>query len=316
MNHNQWIRKLGLVVYTGSKGLDLSSFRVVFEIRNADTESPNNATIRVYNLAASTVQNLVNGGEYTQVTLNAGYVNGNYGVIFTGTIKQFRVGKETATESYLDILAADGDIGYNQGFVNQSIAKGSTPLQTIDRLIGAMPTLSSDNSYSPIITQQNIPSIRGQVAFGMARARLRNVVSNLDATWSIQQGKIVVVPRTGYLPGEIVQINIANGLIGVPQQTAEGIKIRCLLNSRIRIGGLVQLNNDEIAQTLNNGIGPPIAYNQYGIYHNAALASKNGYYRAYVVEHEGDTRGNPWYTNLTCLAVDITAPSTTAVSGT
>lgn len=311
MNNDQWIRKVELVLFSGEKGIDLSEFRITFQIRNADVENPNSANIRVYNLSQATIQTIK--GEYSEVILNAGYVNGNFGAIFKGTIKQFRIGKENATDTYLDILAADGDIGYNQGVVNTTLAKGSTIESAVTTAAGAMPGLQVDQT-NIVIDKQHTPNIRGVVMFGMARARLRNFASTLDSTWSIQNGKAVFVPRAGYLPGEAVKINVATGLIGLPQQTDQGIRLQCLLNSRIRIGGLVQLNNDEIIQLMQRDPNAaPIPYDQWaGFQYNAPL-SKDGIYRAYVVEHEGDTRGNPWFTDLICLAVDLSAEPSNAV---
>ena len=136
---DQWIRKVGLVLYTGAKGLDLSELRIRFEVQNADVESPNSAAIRVYNVSGDTISSVVTRGEFDQVVLNAGYQNGNYGVIFQGSIKQFRVGRENATDTYLDILASDGDIGYNQGFVNTTLGKSSSNVDRINEVIKGMP---------------------------------------------------------------------------------------------------------------------------------------------------------------------------------
>lgn len=307
--NDQWIRKAELLVVSGDTALDLSEFRIVFNIRNADVESPNNATIRVYNLSNETVRK-ISKGEFNQVVLNAGYVGGNFGAVFKGSIKQFRIGRESATDTYLDILAADGDIGYNQGIVNATIAKGRPIEEGLKAAVAAMPDLGLADGF--ITDKQHVTNLnpRGQVLFGMARARLRNYASTLDSTWSIQNGEVVVLKKSGYLPGEAVKINIGTGLIGMPEQTDEGIRLRCLLNSRIRIGGLVQLNNDEINQLMQqNPDAAPIPYNQWsGFQHNTALSvDRDGIYRAYVVEHEGDTRGHHWYTNLICLAVDMSA---------
>ena len=311
MSNNQWGRKVELVLFSGEKGIDLSEFRITFQIRNADVECPNSAAIRVYNLAPSTIQKI--RGEFNEVILNAGYDTGNFGAIFKGTIKQFRIGKENPTDSYLDILAADGDIGYNQGVVNATLSKGSTVEDAIKTSVGAMPNTSVDQS-TIIVDKQHVPNIRGVVMFGMARARLRNFASTLDSTWSIQNGKAIFTQRAGYQPGEAVKINVSTGLVGFPQQTDQGIRLKCLLNCRIRIGGLVQLNNEEIIQLMQSDPNSaPIPYDQWaGFQYNAPL-SKDGLYRAYVVEHEGDTRGNAWYSELTCLAVDPSADESNAV---
>lgn len=312
--YDQWIRKVGLILFTGENGLDLSEFRIKFQVQNADIETPNTASIRVYNLASETIKKVVHNAEFKNVSLNAGYENGNYGTIFNGSIKQFRIGRENATDTYLDILAADGDVGYNQGIVNTTLAKGATPNDAIKASVSAMPNLQLDVG-SLKIDKQHTPQPRGTVLFGMARARLRNMVSSLDAGWSIQDGKVVVTDNTGYLEGEAVKINVGTGMVGIPEQTDEGIRIQCLLNSRLRIGGLVQLNNEEIVQLLQSDPdAAPVPYNQWAGLQFLAPLSPDGVYRAFVVEHEGDTRGNVWYSHIIGLAVDLTVPPSQSVS--
>lgn len=318
--YNQWIRKVGLFVVKGqdfsnaTEAIDLSEFHIKFTILNADVESPNTGIFRIYNLSKQTVSKLISNGEFGGVVFNAGYENGNYGIVFRGTIKQFRVGRENATENYLDIFAADGDIGYNQGIVNTSLAKGATNIEQVTAVGAAMPGTGLDYG-SLSITKQNVPSIRGTVLMGMARARLRNIVSHLDAGWSIQDGKVVITDNSGYRDGEAVEINAGTGLIGVPEQTDGGIRIKCLLNSKIRIGGRVKLNNEELVQILqSNSNAAPIAYNQWAGFQFIAGLSPDGMYRAFTVEHEGDTRGQSWYTNLICLAVNETVPKNQSVN--
>ena len=306
---SQWIRRIGLFVTGGATAIDLSSYRIVFKIHNADVESPNHAEIRIYNLGATLDQ--LRSGEFTGVVLNAGYQNGNYGVVFQGQIKQLRIGRESATDTYVDLLCADGDLAYNQGFLNQSFPSGTTPnqiaLAAVNAMTQAQPGVTAD--FGSLKTDlAHVPAIRGQVQFGMARATLRNVASTLDASWSIQNGAVVITDLTGYRDGEAVQLNVATGLIGMPEQTDQGIRMVCLLNSRLRIGNLVQLNNADVNQTQNATPGQAyVPYNHRSVGNLASLAATDGYYRAFVVEHEGDTRGNLWHSNIIGLAVDKSA---------
>ena len=246
---DQWIRKIGLYVQLSQEEfLDLSAFHIRFEVANADVESPNNASIRIYNLAKSTVKKLIEQGEFTQVTLNAGYINGNYGTIFQGNIKQFRIGKESAVDTYLDILAADGDIFYTNAIMNDSIAKNTTPKDHIKVI--ADKTNTSVDMGNLVVNGLNNPSLRGKVMFGLARGFLRNVTSKLDTTWSIQNGVLEIIPKNGYLEDEVVELSANTGLIGIPEQTDEGVRMKCLLNSKLRIGRLVNVNNNIVNKTL------------------------------------------------------------------
>jgi hypothetical protein len=115
--------------------------------------------------------------------------------------------------------------------------------------------------------------------------------------------------NTEYLPGQAVQINSATAMIGTPEQTEEGIKIRCYLNPLIRIGQLVQINNANINRnTLNKQMFPSYTSQYY-----PATVTNDGFYRVLVCDHMGDMRGNDFYTELTCLAADISSPVATSV---
>lgn len=307
---DQWIRKCELFVISDDETLALSDFRVQFSVQNAEVDSPNNAAIRIYNLSKDTINKITSKNKkFKTVSLNAGYENGNYGQIFYGQVKQFRFGKEDAINVYLDILAADGDAAYNQGFVNDVLKSGNKPVDVINRIAKSMDDLPVDFGNIKA-TELNTPSIRGKVLFGMGRVLMRNSATSLDCSWSIQNGRIQVVPNNGYLDDQIVKINSDTGLIGMPEQTDEGIRLKCLLNSKLRIGSLIEVDNSLINQIDFTG-DAPVIYNSYEGLQLLAPLSEKSVYRIFVCEHEGDTRGNQWYTNLIGLAFDSTNNTTT-----
>ena len=300
MTIKQFMRKATLVISEGEKALDLSSMHFTFRTAQQDVESPNNCAIRIYNLSEQTVKRAM--VEFSQVTLQAGYEDA-LGVIFQGTIKQFRVGRENATDTYLDILAADGDLAYNQSVVAKTLAANSTPSQRVQAAIEAMGNHGVTAGQSMQFTGGILP--RGKVLFGMARALLRQEVQSQGATWSINNGKVDILPLTGYKPGTAVVLNSTTGLIGRPEQTIDGLKARCLINPRLVIGGLIQIDNKTINQTVQqNPNAAPIPFNQYTGLQNLATVAADGLYRLYVVEHVGDTRGTDWYSDLVGLAIN------------
>src|SRR4051812_5174938 len=107
MNGDQYLRKVSLVVQLNDKVLDLSAMRIKFRTRQSDAETPNSCAIRVYNLSDATVNQIAGTGpntEYKTVSLSGGYQSSQFGLIFGGSIKQTRVGREDAKDTYLDIL--------------------------------------------------------------------------------------------------------------------------------------------------------------------------------------------------------------------
>jgi hypothetical protein len=284
-------------------GLDLSNMRIHFKVNQSDIETPNNALIRVYNLSDTTQKKVQ--GEFQRVMLQAGYQS-NYGVIFDGTIKQVMSGHESNIDSYVDIFAADGDIPYNNGVVNTALVAGSTKAQQLNALAQAMGLPKGYVMDLPVSALA-----RGKVMFGLARDRMRDLADTVSARWSIQNGQLTLIPLAGYQPGEAVVLNSATGMIGFPQQTPGGIEVTCLINPKIKIGTLVQINNKSINQGVSQASGS-LLYNP-GRLENLpgylAKISDDGLYKVLVHEFEGDTRANEWYSHLICLALDQSAPS-------
>lgn len=283
--------------------IDLSNMHFRFRTAQCDVESPNNCSIRVWNLSEATV-NAITRYEYDRVILQAGYDNTGHGVIFDGNIKQFRLGRESGTDTYLDILAADGDLAYNFSLINETIAAKSTPAQRNDILIKKLAEKGVTAGHVMEFTGGVLP--RGKVLFGMARVYMRQLAESQGATWGIDNGKINVIPLDGFKPGEALVLTAQTGLIGMPEQTNNGVEAKSLLNPRIEVASLVRIDNRSVNQLLQqNGstLASP-AFDKYVGLQNLAHVAADGLYRVFVVEHEGDTRGQEWYSRLTCLAVN------------
>lgn len=302
--HDQWIRKVTLIVADANgKGLDLSALRVHFKVNQSDFETPNNAEITVYNLSSATSQQIRK--EFKTVTLLAGYQNGAYGIIFQGTIKQSKIGRENQTDTFLNISAADSDALYNFGMINKSIAAGTSPDDQVAQIAKAMGAQVGPVKFNTAL-QSNI---RGKVMYGMGRTQIRGLARSGGSSWSIQNGKITIIPLTGYLPGEAVVLNSHTGMIGLPEQTEEGIKIRCLLNPKIIIGTQVQIDQASIQRA-------SVSLNLNDVNQVEAAfppVTDDGFYYVLVNEQEGDTRDNEYYSTLTCLSLSKSSPPNNSV---
>lgn len=300
---DQYLRKASLIVAGNDTAIELADLRFHFSVSQSDIETPNNALIRVYNLSEATARNLAESKEFTRVILQAGYETGNFGTIFDGSIKQFRRGRENPTDTYFDIIAADADALYNFGVVNTTLAAGSTKEQqaaAIAKSIGA------DIGSVPQFGGNQLP--RGKVMFGMARDQFRKLADSSFSTWSFQNGKLVMIPQTSYLPGEAVVLTELTGMVGIPEQTNDGIRVKCLLNPKIQIGTQIQLNNAEINTHQIGGFGLFSGIDQ------PPPLNADGFYKVLVVEHEGDTRDNAWYSNLTCISINKSVDPGTSVN--
>jgi hypothetical protein len=316
----QFIRKIGLLVgpnqanLTDFRGINLSDMRIRFNVNASDVETPNNAEIRVYNLSPQTVKQVLSQSEFTNVLLQAGYANGAYGIIFRGTVRQLRWGKEDATSTYLDLLCADGDIPYNEATLSSSNIPGQNNLQKINSAAEAA-GVSVNTSAVPNATLLGGIIPRGKVQFGMFRDAMRDIAAQMGCSWSIQNGVVTFTPFSGYQNVPIVNLSTFTGIVGVPEQTDQGIKVKCLLNPLLQIGGVVVINNAQINQTITgkgnvDQVFSGVPFNQRaGEPQLLASIANDGHYRVYCVEHVGDIRGQEWYSNVIMLSIDPTTKS-------
>lgn len=324
---DQYLRKISVVVFgkgasptvPGAElpGIDLtpedqaSPLKITFRVFQFDADTPNTAVVRILNLSSETGKKIKD--EFQQIVLQAGYQNGNFGIIFKGTIKQVRRGRLNGTDTFVDIFAADGDIAHNFAIVNKTLAAGNTVQDRASAIAKAMdPHLSETGITIPQDAGTGGVLPRDKVLFGLASRNLTTLTDTVECSWSIQNGKVVVLSRTAYQAGEAVVLNSRTGLIGVPEATNNGITVTSLLNPNIKIGTRIQIANSEINQTTVRQQGFP----RYSDINFFASVTEDGFYRPIVVEHEGDTLGQEWYTNIICLALDPSSPAATSVKPT
>jgi len=301
----------GHVITTQTAGMD---FRMTFKVRHADIDTPGTAEITVYNLSNATANMYIR--EFSYVTLQAGYINGHYGMIFSGTVKQFKKGRDNATDSYLTIYAADGDAAWNYSFLNTTLPAGSGDPDWQKKAAASIKGVNVGQMDAADVGRIGGISpkfLRGAVLYGLTSDQIRSHERTTGRVWSIQNGKLQSIKSSAYATGDKVVINSGTGMIGVPEVTQDGIHVQCLLNPNLYVKQVVRLDNKSLNQFFAPGANPDQAGSQtatYGAY--AALpqywasTQQDGDYTILVLDHEGDTRGTPWFSFLNCLNGDPT----------
>ena len=290
------------LIFTNALGsnADLSQMHITFQVSAADVDRPPCAVIKIFNLSDETSNAIEK--EFTAVTLQAGYEYANFGVIFQGTIMMIKRGKDDATTNYLIVYAADGDLAFSYAVVNKALAAQNTAVA--NQYAAIQQSLTKNGVGQGVIQLPATGGIlpRGKTLFGMARSQLNQLTASTYTSWYISNGVINIIQEKGYKPGEAVQLTAKTGLIGIPEATQDGIKARCLINPAIQVGGLVQLDSAAINQTTVKREGYP-AYTDLNFF---ASTRNDGLCRVLVIETEGETRGTPWYHDLTLLNMDAT----------
>jgi len=298
----QWIRSVSLSVTAGGKSIDVSALRIRFRVRQEDAQKPNVAEILITNPSTNTIQTIKKEGQ--SVTLEAGYDEergGTKGLIFKGDLIQKRSGRDNPVETYLALLATSGDKAYNYATVSKTLAAGSTFRDQVDVVIEAFKAKGVEPGFIADLGSAKMP--RARTLFGMGRDILREICTATNTSWSIQNQKLQIIKNREFLPGDVHVVNSRTGMIGLPEQTFDGITCKMLLNPKITPGSRIKIDQASIQE---QAFSPNYAAEAQ----NAMIPSvaEDGIYKVLVAEHSGDTRGTPFYTDVICIRADGQGP--------
>lgn len=264
------------------------------------------------------------------VSISGGYQYGSSGafsasanVLSTGRLFQSIVTKENVVDYKLTlrcISALAEDILSN---TNLSIGKNTSDLQTINQVIagsanpfdfapgspdaaslaalksvvhpGAQTFRDKPLSIVSDITRQH-PGIHSWISTSPEGLNLLNMRTFGPSDFQQPPAYAYAPPNlTGqkYAPG----IKVKQTVLGVPEQTQDGVTFRVLLDSVPKVGDLVQLALGTVIQAT------PL---QYGGNQTPPIPSQSGVYIIGGLKHYGDIRGkgDDWYTEILGLSQD------------
>ncbi len=275
-------------------GIDVSTLRCTFQIEKSLSETPNYAEIVLYNLSAQTENSIIKEG--AKVILEAGYQNPQYGLIFSGDIVQPLRGKEDNTTYTLTLVSQDGDLFYNKGIINASFRAGQTPRDILENMTKQSSNALELGQLSDNLSQTALP--RGKALFGLTRDYFRQIAKSEQAAFYINNNKIEFIKAMDLPTNEVIQLNGKSGLIGMPEQTEEGIQATCLLNPLLDLNKMVAIDLSSIQRQKAD---------RNSELKNIAGA---GIFKIIKIAHKGDTRGDEWYTEFTAVAQTGAVPVT------
>jgi hypothetical protein len=301
-------------------GLDLSNLRCTFSIQKTTLQTPNMLYARIYNLAPETMAKVIS---FTRIQVHAGYKYASYGAIYDGEVIQYRRGKENPVDTYLEIHAADGDTINNGTMLFKAYPAGTKKRQVLDDLNAKKkqldPNFKVDQIDSGLYTAQ---FQRGTVVVGHSKVIERRMFLSSGAQHFIDNGAFLAITEDHYRDGEVVVLSPNTGLVGLPEVTPQGIQAKCLLNPKLKLGGLVKIDTNILSgvaytpgtatKTDANGQvipgdtsgGKIFNTNEWRQQMETAYTSPIGQYKILLMTYTGDTRGNPWYCDITCIAMD------------
>jgi hypothetical protein len=308
-----WLRKYRILITDKDdrNALDVSDLHCTFEVHKRRSQGASYAIVRIYNLANDTEQLIINDGD--RVIIEAGYEgtmgadrkndllhgpgivsskdtgeeatsSGQYGVIFDGQVVYPTRSKETNTDYVLTLSCIDGNQPLNFNYIQKSINKGMNQRQIYDEVCKSGSVPMTQAHVTDGLSGQALP--RGKVFFGRTMDYVEDICRGNNALYFMDGGQVNLYRLTDVADDEALVVDPYTGLIGVPQQTTNGLNFRLLLNPSVKLMTKIKIARSEIKeQTLVVG-------------QKQLPLDDEWIYQAIEVTHRGDTRGNDWYTDV------------------
>jgi len=278
-----------------ASGIRLTKHRIVFTVDQSLCGPPNTASILLYNIGPTKSAQIKN--EYDQVRVTAGY-KGKPGLIFSGNVKfttTYREGVDWITE----IAAADGDRAYLHSHVSVPLAAGRSAVDALDEVLKSMPGVRKG-----FIQLAGTTYLRGKILSGPAHKILDQIARDNAAAWSITNGTLNIVRADGVLPSQAVVVNANTGMIGAPEVSGKGIKVRMELNPLVEpnVRLVLDNNNIKIQATQLYASGPKMKEKKL------VRLDPDGNYKVFKQRHQGDTHGPDWYTDAETVGIGQPIP--------
>jgi hypothetical protein len=309
MSERTWLRTCELSLeaegatfkYEGVPGNNEEGFRIRFQIWRDWLQACNFADITVTNPNRQKAHRIASQNqEGKKVRLKVGY-QGQMQGLFVGNIIQVRYGRESTTDTYLNITARDGGTGYDHAYVNKTLPANSTGEDVFKAISSSFEEYGVSKGFASE-TLKKFKFERPVVLVGQAKDNLRWLGRSTGTLWSVQNEKLQMLPPKEHIPGEAVVINAKTGMIGQPEQLAKYIIVRSLINPKVEINHRIHLDNASILLAQwDLSIGGASPGNPGP--KNAWLPQldQDGFYKVFKIDYIGDTRGNSWYMDLYCV---------------
>lgn len=268
--------------------------RISFDISKTITREPNTARIKLYNLSPDTEREIIQEG--AQIILKAGY--SEPGIIFKGQVVQPLRSKEGSTDYILTLKALDGDAYLNLGFLSGTILSNQSRRAIASQVLrdsniqldsAQLDELPETNTVDGSVTK----SERAKVLFGKPGKYLTNLSKMGNSSFYIDNNEARFFnPLSTVGQDEAHLINTETGLIGLPEQVSYGVRVRCLLNPRIRLGDFIKIDNKSVILE---------EVSEWDTNYQSHLLNSNGIYRVINIDYSGDSRSDNWYCDLTAV---------------
>ncbi len=233
----KWIRET--TVTADGKVFPYQGYEIHFSMSFDDTEDPDQANVKIYNLTPETENAIEVGGRFV---LESGY-QGDVGILLEGLITDAH-GHADGTERICEIEAVDSAEECLNKQITKSFDPGTKASEVLDFLASESGLTMKENRL-----EEDVEYPRGFVAEGKVREVIKDVAVNDCKSRAVcVHGELSCIPWPDAIEDAGVTISAQTGMVDIPTRisgdhTVRSYEVKCLLDHRLRAGMVVQVNS-------------------------------------------------------------------------
>lgn len=242
MSNLLYNRDIKLIV----EDFQINNLHISFSITKDLTSTPNTGLISIYNLSETSRNKIKKTSDIEQnvkgsiVVFEAGYKD-FIEQIFIGEVTEFRHNKEKV-DWVTELEVKDGYTSYAKAIISKAY-KAGTQLSTI--VSDTIEQMGLSSNVSTVETELNSKKFdRGFVENMSSKDLLDKYVKLIDARWTIQDNKVIILKNNKALKPTAIVISKETGLINSVQKIGDGYIFKTLINPKLQPGQLVQFDTN------------------------------------------------------------------------
>lgn len=288
-------RKTGSLIYEMEPGaIPDESLRITFQVTHFAGGAFSLADITIYNASGARSRMLLGDrhGKYDFISLEAGYEN-QFGRIFSGQIiNTQRVLDDGGVTKGVRFFCQSAAKEYAEKIINVTLSPEADPVEMIEAC--AEPYGKEMQFYGDF---SGLPKrSRGSVFQGSPRSCLDNLAVAYGFKWMVEGDTIKFIKDGFAMTKQVTILNAETGMIGSPVVSDSEVGVRCVLNPKIILGSVLKIES----------MAPRFEFSG-AFFNNIPRTIGQGYYQANAIVFTGDSHGDNWETQISCLRLGAAA---------
>lgn len=298
-------RKTGSLVYEmnpcdktpRADGLPVGDgLRITFQVIHLAGNALSVAEIAIYNVSDQSARQMLGDGvvkKYEFVSLEAGYES-NFGAVFLGQITNVqRFMEDGGATSGIKLFCQSQAKDRDERIINLTLSPETDPVQIIEQCASYFGAeIQFFGEFGDLKRRSG-----GTVLQGALVSCMNELAATYEFDWMVEN-EVTKIVKKGFAMPVKATISATTGMIGSPVVTDTEVGIRCAINPKLKLGDTIKLES----------MAPRFEFSDVFFY-KVPRTIGEGLYKIYSLAIIGDSHGDPWETQISCLRLDTMSQS-------